>query len=113
MDELAAGLPMNKRIRTPLEKGDWPGGKAFLAGVFPGNVRAKVTVRYPDHEIKYNGGSIVITHGHYLDKKQTQLKRLNENPENRIQCGKSAAATVYRNRAIPGHCQRPCRTPRP
>jgi len=76
-DVLAAGQSM-RSVTTPLKEGTWRHGSAFISGVFPRQIRNKVTVQYPDHVIKYSIGRIVITHGHYLDPKQTLFKRLDK-----------------------------------
>jgi len=63
----------------PKMEGRWEGKDAFVSGVFPSDVREQVSVEYPDHSIPFgkNGGSIVVTHGHYLDFKQTFMNHLN------------------------------------
>jgi len=63
-------------IPPPLMQYKWQGNAAFISGVFPINVRDRVIVEYPDHVITYNGGNIIITHGHYLDWSQTEFEDL-------------------------------------
>ena len=63
-------------IPPPLMQYKWQGNAAFISGVFPINVRDRVVVEYPDHIIKYNGGNVIITHGHYLDWSQTEFEDL-------------------------------------
>jgi predicted phosphodiesterase len=77
MDVLATGKKMGSKP-TPIKEGIWDGGSAFIAGVFPSDIRNRVTVKYPDHVIRYSRGRVVITHGHYLDPKQTLFKRLDK-----------------------------------
>ena len=61
MDVLTTGKKMGSVV-TPIKEGIWEGGSAFIAGVFPPNVRNKVTVQYPDHVIRFYRGKLVITH---------------------------------------------------
>ncbi|OGP66107.1 MAG: hypothetical protein A2169_15895 [Deltaproteobacteria bacterium RBG_13_47_9] len=77
VDILAKGEAM-RSMNQPLKECVWEKGSAFISGVFPMEIRDKVTVEYPDHAIKYSGGKIVITHGHYLDPKQTLFKQLDK-----------------------------------
>ena len=77
VDKLLKGQKLNVK-RSSLKEGAWKRGSAFISGVFPENVRKNVTVQYPDYVIHFNGGIIVVTHGHYLDRKQTLFKRLKE-----------------------------------
>ena len=77
VDKLSSGEKLNVK-RSSLKEGAWKKGSAFISGVFPEEFRNRVTVQYPDHVIHYNGGIIVVTHGHYLDRKQTLFKRLRE-----------------------------------
>jgi len=70
-DVLADGKPMGT-VPTPLTEYTWPAGEAFISGVFPPDIRKSVTVIYPDYVIEYSPGkTIVVTHGHYLDRYQT------------------------------------------
>ena len=77
LDKLSSGEKLNVK-RSSLKEGIWKKGSAFISGVFPEKIRKKVVVQYPDYVIKKNGGGIVVTHGHYLDRKQTLFKRLKE-----------------------------------
>jgi predicted phosphodiesterase len=43
----------------------------FLKGVAPPAYRDKFQVCYPNHTFALNGRAVLVTHGHYLDKKQT------------------------------------------
>ncbi|OPY84745.1 MAG: Calcineurin-like phosphoesterase superfamily domain protein [Smithella sp. PtaU1.Bin162] len=61
-------------IPPPLMQYKWQGNTAFISGVFPSSVRDSVIVEYPDHVITYNGGNIIITHGHYFDWSQTEFE---------------------------------------
>lgn len=63
-------------IPSPLMQYKWQGNAAFISGVFPISIRDRVAVEYPNHVITYNGGDILITHGHYLDWSQTELEDL-------------------------------------
>ncbi len=75
MDVLADG----KILKTgPKMEGKWNGKEAFISGIFPPDVREQVSVEYPDHVIPYgkNKGGIIVTHGHYLDFKQTFFNNL-------------------------------------
>ncbi|MFO7965966.1 MAG: hypothetical protein R6U50_18720 [Desulfobacterales bacterium] len=77
VDTLTSGNRLNVK-RSSLKEGIWKRGTAFISGIFPPEIRKRVTVEYPDHVIRSNGRKIVITHGHYLDPKQTLFKRLKE-----------------------------------
>ena len=77
LEPLASGEKLNTR-RSGLKEGVWKEGSAFISGVFPEEIRNKVTVAYPDHVIRTKKEKIVISHGHYLDSKQTLFKRLKE-----------------------------------
>ncbi len=63
-------------VPTPLTEYKWQGKEVFFSGIFPTSVQDRVIVEYPDHIIEYNGGNIIITHGHYLDWSQTELRDL-------------------------------------
>jgi len=70
-DVLADGRPMGT-VPTPLMGYTWSAGEAFISGVFPPDIRESVTVIYPDQVIEYSPNkTIVVTHGHYLDRYQT------------------------------------------
>jgi hypothetical protein len=78
IDVLGRGEKMGTTRPVPLTEWRWQGATAFLAGVFPAQVRSDVVVEYPDHIIDCPHGTIVVTHGHYLDPKQTLFSRLSE-----------------------------------
>lgn len=80
-------------VGTPLRSGEWKDGTAFIAGVFPEDERTKVDVVYPDHLIGGVGG-ILVTHGHYLDWKQTWFNRLTE-LENADESRSSAIKKIF------------------
>ena len=46
--------------------------KPFLAGLLPESERGRFTLVYPDYHVKVAGRDILLTHGHYLDRKQTE-----------------------------------------
>jgi hypothetical protein len=77
IEPLDAGKRLRKDVNPPLE-GTWKRGEAFIAGVFPKEHRKRVTVTYPEHIIASPKGDIVVTHGHYLDPKQSLRAQLNE-----------------------------------
>jgi UDP-2,3-diacylglucosamine pyrophosphatase LpxH len=72
-DVLAAGDPLGT-VPTPLMTYRWTGPSSFFAGVFRrAGVAAGVTVSYPNHEVSFGErGTLVLTHGHYLDASQTR-----------------------------------------
>jgi predicted phosphodiesterase len=72
---LASGSPLGK-VPLPYKKGEWVGEESFISGVFPANQRSKVIVSYPARALDCNGKKILITHGHYLDKSQTEGRSL-------------------------------------
>ena len=75
-DVLADGKPIGT-VPIPLVEYTWSAGESFISGVFPSDVRKSVTVTYPDQVIEYSHGkTIVVTHGHYLDRKQTLFNRM-------------------------------------
>lgn len=75
VDTLSAGRSM-RTVSLPIYNGCWKHGSAFVAGVFPPELRASVTVEYPDHVVQTGDGELVVTHGHYFDPKQTLMKQL-------------------------------------
>lgn len=52
--------------------------KPFIRGVAPEKMRNNFVVRYPDHEFLLGRRQVLVTHGHYLDEKQTLFKNLDE-----------------------------------
>jgi predicted phosphodiesterase len=79
-DVLAAGNPMGS-VPTPLLKYRWMGEESFFAGIFrPYDVQSLVVVEYPNHEIDFDHKreTMVLTHGHYLDKAQTRFNDLSK-----------------------------------
>lgn len=79
-DVIARGAPMGS-VPTPLEKYEWQGEASFFSGVFrPFGAQASVTVSYPNHEISLGErGTLLFTHGHYLDSSQTRGNDLADN----------------------------------
>lgn len=77
-DVLASGNPMGS-VPTPLMKYRWTGDESFFAGIFRSHgVHDRVVVEYPNHEIVFGEEQMVLTHGHYLDAKQTLLNELSD-----------------------------------
>ncbi|GEJ56535.1 metallophosphoesterase [Anaeromyxobacter diazotrophicus] len=76
---LARGDRMGS-VQTPLLKHAWPGDASFLAGVFASfGVKDRVHVTYPNHEVSFGPhGTMLFTHGHYLDPSQTRGNDLSE-----------------------------------
>ena len=60
----------------PLMEGSFP--DAFIKGVAPRALRKNFTVFYPDYEFNLSKKKVLVTHGHYLDEKQTLFKNLDE-----------------------------------
>ncbi len=77
VDVLAAGERMGS-VESPHEEDAWANGASFISGIFPEPARPKVTVKYPDHEVKGPSWTMLFTHGHYLDEKQTLFNRLED-----------------------------------
>jgi len=77
MDVLARGESLKP---GPKMEGKWKGNEAFISGIFPQEVREKVSIEYPDYVIPFgnNNGKIIVTHGHYLDFKQTFFNNLDK-----------------------------------
>lgn len=78
-------LSTNKVFVEPISQGVVPGQlplmeatfpHPFINGVAPASVRERFIVTYPDYEFDLAGRSVLVTHGHYLDEKQTLLKNL-------------------------------------
>lgn len=71
-DVLLAGKPMGS-IPTPLRSHTWQGEQSFFAGIFREfGATNLVTVSYPNHLVSFGlQGTMVLTHGHYLDSTQT------------------------------------------
>jgi UDP-2,3-diacylglucosamine pyrophosphatase LpxH len=58
----------------PLQEASFP--KPFVRGIAPQKMRDRFVVEYPDYVFDLAGRSVLVTHGHYLDKKQTLFKDL-------------------------------------
>ena len=81
-DVLAGGKPMGS-VPTPLMKYRWTGDESFFSGIFRRyGVNDRVIVEYPNHEIAFGAEQMVLTHGHYLDAKQTRLNDLSDHLRN-------------------------------
>jgi UDP-2,3-diacylglucosamine pyrophosphatase LpxH len=68
-------------VPTPLMKYKWTGTESFIAGIFrPYGVQDQVVVEYPNHEILFGQEQemMVLTHGQYLDSKQTGFNNLSD-----------------------------------
>ena len=65
-EDILKGLPI---IRDVFEN-------PFIRGVAPKSIRDRFIVYYPDYGFTMNSRNILITHGHYLDNKQTLFKSL-------------------------------------
>lgn len=71
VDPISEGkVPTN----LPLMEGTFP--QPFIRGVAPPKVRDRFIVVYPDYEFDLAGRSVLVTHGHYLDEKQTLFRHL-------------------------------------
>jgi 3',5'-cyclic AMP phosphodiesterase CpdA len=82
LNVLSRGEHMGKKIKAPLMEYKWQGKEAFISGVFPKSIQNSVVVTYPDYVIKSGKGEIVITHGHYIDKWQTEFKNICQSLKN-------------------------------
>lgn len=83
-DVLASGKPMGS-VPTPLMKFKWTGDESFFAGIFRQyGLQDQIVVEYPNHEILFGQSDekMVLTHGHYLDAKQTRLNDLSDHLRN-------------------------------
>jgi predicted phosphodiesterase len=83
-DVLASGKQMGS-VPTPLMIGKWTGDESFFAGIFrPYCAQGQVVVEYPNHEILFGKEreKMVLTHGHYLDAKQTRFNDLSDHFRN-------------------------------
>lgn len=83
-DVLATGKQMGS-VPTPLLTRKWIGDESFFAGIFrPYDTQNQVIVEYPNHEILFvqEQEKMVLTHGHYLDAKQTRFNDLSEHFHN-------------------------------
>jgi UDP-2,3-diacylglucosamine pyrophosphatase LpxH len=83
-DVLASGKQMSS-VPTPLMMGKWTGDESFFAGIFrPYCAQGQVVVEYPNHEILFGQEpeKMVLTHGHYLDAKQTRFNDLSDHFRN-------------------------------
>jgi integrative and conjugative element protein (TIGR02256 family) len=79
-DVLASGKQMGS-VPTPLMMDKWTGDESFFAGIFrPYYAQGQVVVEYPNHEILFGQEreKMVLTHGHYLDAKQTRFNDLSD-----------------------------------
>jgi UDP-2,3-diacylglucosamine pyrophosphatase LpxH len=50
--------------------------KPFIRGIAPQKIRDHFVVEYPDYVFDMAGRPVLVTHGHYLDEKQTLFKNL-------------------------------------
>lgn len=50
----------------------------FVSGLVPEAYRDRVTVKYPDHLFDVGEQQVLVTHGHYLDKKQTRGRTIQQ-----------------------------------
>lgn len=50
----------------------------FIRGVAPRNIRNNFIVVYPEYGFAFGNKRVLVTHGHYLDAKQTLLRRLDD-----------------------------------
>jgi integrative and conjugative element protein (TIGR02256 family) len=83
-DVLASGNQMGS-VSTPLMIGKWTGDESFFAGIFrPYCAQGQVVVEYPNHEILFGKKrkKMLLTHGHYLDAKQTRFNNLSDHFRN-------------------------------
>lgn len=80
-------LSTNRAFVDPISKGEVPKNlplmedvfeDPFIKGVAPEGFRERFSVIYPDYLFDLSGRSVLVTHGHYLDKKQTLFKNLNK-----------------------------------
>ncbi len=80
-------LATNRAFVEPISKGQIPKNLPLLAGEFkepfirgvaPGNMRDRFVVVYPDYLYTIGKKRVLVTHGHYLDEKQTLLRRLDD-----------------------------------
>lgn len=77
-DVLASGKKMGS-VPTPVMTGKWIGEESFFAGIFRTYcAQNQVIVEYPNHEINFRQEKMVLTHGHYLDAKQTRFNDLSD-----------------------------------
>ncbi len=61
-------------VDLPLTEAVFP--QPFIRGVAPVNLRDRFVVVYPDYSFDLAGRKVLVTHGHYLDEKQTLFKNL-------------------------------------
>lgn len=83
-DVIASGKQMGSEP-TPLMMRKWLGDESFFAGIFrPYGAQGRVVVEYPHHEILFGQEleKMVLTHGHYLDAKQTRFNDLSDHFRN-------------------------------
>jgi len=53
--------------------------KSFLKGLLPRGSQASFSLSYPNHVVRVKAvGSVLLTHGHYLDGSQTLFKRVED-----------------------------------
>ena len=71
-------------VLTPLAKYAWQGDASFFAGIFRRlGVEDSILVEYPNHELSFGAaGTMILTHGHYLDASQTRGNDLSANLSN-------------------------------
>ncbi len=78
-------LSTNEAFVQPISQGKMPKNlplreasfsKPFLRGIVPQKMTDHFVVEYPDYVFDLAGRSVLVTHGHYLDEKQTLFKNL-------------------------------------
>ncbi len=78
-------LSTNRAFVEPLSEGVVPTNlplmeaefaQPFISGIAPVKLRNIFSVIYPDYSFDLAGRTVMVTHGHYLDEKQTLFKDL-------------------------------------
>ncbi len=78
-------LSTDKAFTQPISKGEVPTNlplmeatfsEPFVRGLAPEKIRERFVAIYPEYEFDLSGRSVLVTHGHYLDEKQTLFKNL-------------------------------------
>lgn len=81
-DVLASGKKIGT-VQTPVMMGKWIGEESFFAGIFRAyGAQSQVIIEYPNHEIDFCREKMVLTHGHYLDAKQTRFNDISDHLSN-------------------------------
>lgn len=93
---------------TPLSEGRRPKGlpmmsgffeRPFIRGIAPVALRDRFVVSYPNHEFNLGDKKVLVTHGHYLDAKQSLFRDLGDTLDKKDGNVKAAVRDYFKRTA--------------